>query len=145
MRRRGGPTSTTTNLERLVESESTAGTDARVECGQRLTVVGGCGAWPAAGQACSGYLVEHDGFRLLIDPGYARGAARAGVGQLLLTHLLPGTAPGLAEAAARATFTGEVGVAHGGGVADLPGAAEELGEAAEAPEGPGLHGSERNA
>src|SRR5215212_7575113 len=104
MRRRGGPTSTTTNLERLVESESTAGTDARVECGQRLTVVGGCGAWPAAGQACSGYLVEHDGFRLLIDPGYARGAARAGVGQLLLTHLLPGTAPGLAEAAARATF-----------------------------------------
>jgi ribonuclease BN (tRNA processing enzyme) len=245
----------------------------------RLTVVGGCGAWPAAGQACSGYLVEHDGFRLLIDPGYAivprlleridatdvdavlvshghpdhcadlhpllrarvlreepapalpvhtlpgavdrildldepgtlqdaftlaefaagdqfevgpfqvetwqlphwvpnagirlaadgqvlaytgdtgpspaivelaRGAnlflaeasfpeqvparsagylssarqagedaARAGVGQLLLTHLLPGTAPGLAEAGARATFTGEVGVAHGGIVADL--------------------------
>jgi len=27
--------------------------------------------WPAAGLACSGYLVEHDGFRLLIDPGYA--------------------------------------------------------------------------
>jgi ribonuclease BN (tRNA processing enzyme) len=37
----------------------------------RLTVLGGCGAWPAAGQACSGYLVEHDGFQLLIDPGYA--------------------------------------------------------------------------
>jgi ribonuclease BN (tRNA processing enzyme) len=37
----------------------------------RLTVLGGCGAWPAAGSACSGYLVEHDGFRLLIDPGYA--------------------------------------------------------------------------
>ena len=37
----------------------------------RLTVLGGCGAWPAAGQACSGYLVEHEGFRLLIDPGYA--------------------------------------------------------------------------
>lgn len=34
-------------------------------------MLGGCGAWPAAGQACSGYLVEHDGFRLLIDPGYA--------------------------------------------------------------------------
>jgi hypothetical protein len=29
----------------------------------RLTVFGGCGAWPAAGQACGGYLVEHDGFR----------------------------------------------------------------------------------
>ena len=37
----------------------------------RLTVLGGCGGWPAAGLACSGYLVEHDGFRLLIDPGYA--------------------------------------------------------------------------
>ncbi|RIQ11152.1 MBL fold metallo-hydrolase [Jiangella rhizosphaerae] len=37
----------------------------------RLAVFGGCGAWPAAGQACSGYLIEHDGFRLLVDPGYA--------------------------------------------------------------------------
>lgn len=37
----------------------------------RITVLGGCGAWPAAGQACSGYLVEYDGFRLLIDVGYA--------------------------------------------------------------------------
>ena len=37
----------------------------------RITVLGGCGAWPAAGQACSGYLVEHDGYHLLIDPGYA--------------------------------------------------------------------------
>lgn len=37
----------------------------------RLTVIGGCGAWPGPGQACNGYLVEHDGFRLLIDPGYA--------------------------------------------------------------------------
>jgi ribonuclease BN (tRNA processing enzyme) len=37
----------------------------------RLTVLGGCGAWPAADRACSGYLVEHDGFRLLLDPGYA--------------------------------------------------------------------------
>lgn len=37
----------------------------------RTTVLGGCGAWPAARQACSGYLVEHDGFQLLVDPGYA--------------------------------------------------------------------------
>jgi len=37
----------------------------------RLTVLGGCGAWPEAGQACSGYLVEHDGFRLVLDLGYA--------------------------------------------------------------------------
>ncbi|MFI0814774.1 MBL fold metallo-hydrolase [Streptomyces sp. NPDC021098] len=37
----------------------------------RLAVLGGCGAWPTADQACSGYLVDHAGFRLLIDPGYA--------------------------------------------------------------------------
>jgi ribonuclease BN (tRNA processing enzyme) len=37
----------------------------------RVTVLGSCGAWPEAGQACSGYLVEHDGFRLLVDLGYA--------------------------------------------------------------------------
>jgi ribonuclease BN (tRNA processing enzyme) len=37
----------------------------------RMTILGGCGGWPAAGGACSGYLVEHDGFRVLIDPGYA--------------------------------------------------------------------------
>ena len=37
----------------------------------RLTVLRGYGAWPTAGQACRGYLVEHGGFRLLIDPGYA--------------------------------------------------------------------------
>jgi ribonuclease BN (tRNA processing enzyme) len=37
----------------------------------RLTVLGGCGAWPEAGQACSGYLVEYDGFRPLVDLGYA--------------------------------------------------------------------------
>ena len=37
----------------------------------RLTVLGGCGAWPAPGTACGGYLIEQEGFRLLIDPGYA--------------------------------------------------------------------------
>src|SRR3954471_16101044 len=37
----------------------------------RLSVLGACGAWPQAGEACSGYLVEHDGFRLLLDLGYA--------------------------------------------------------------------------
>jgi ribonuclease BN (tRNA processing enzyme) len=37
----------------------------------RLTVLGECGAWPEAGRACSGYLVEHDGFRLVVDLGYA--------------------------------------------------------------------------
>jgi ribonuclease BN (tRNA processing enzyme) len=37
----------------------------------RLTVLGGAGGFPPAGGACSGYLIEHDGFRLLVDPGYA--------------------------------------------------------------------------
>lgn len=58
----------------------------------RLTVLGGSGAWPAAGGGCSGYLVEQDGFRLLIDPGYGTvprllgliGAAE--VDAVLVTH-----------------------------------------------------------
>lgn len=36
----------------------------------KLTVIGGCGGYPGAGQPCSGYLIEHDGFGLLVDPGY---------------------------------------------------------------------------
>lgn len=36
----------------------------------RVRVIGGSGGWPVRGQACSGYLVERDGFRLLLDPGY---------------------------------------------------------------------------
>ncbi len=34
-------------------------------------MLGGDGAFPSPGGACSGYLVEHEDFRLLIDPGYA--------------------------------------------------------------------------
>ena len=68
----------------------------------RLTVLGGCGAWPAAGQACSGYLLEQDGFRLL------------------LTHLLPGTAPGQAEDAARAVALAAAGrLEEAGAVLDV--------------------------
>jgi len=57
-----------------------------------LTVLGGCGAWPAAGTACSGYLVEHDGFRVLIDPGYAtlprllELCDAASIGAVLVSH-----------------------------------------------------------
>ena len=36
----------------------------------RITVLGGCAAYPTADLACSGYLVEQDGVRLLVDPGY---------------------------------------------------------------------------
>ncbi len=37
----------------------------------RLVVLGSCGAWPEGGRACSGYLLEHDGFRIVLDLGYA--------------------------------------------------------------------------
>src|SRR4051812_30003605 len=37
----------------------------------KLLVFGGAGGWPPAGGACGGYLVEHEGFRLFVDPGYS--------------------------------------------------------------------------
>lgn len=36
----------------------------------RLTVLGGAGSFPAPGQGCSGYLLEVDGYRVVVDPGY---------------------------------------------------------------------------
>lgn len=36
-----------------------------------LTVLGSCGAWPESGRACAGFLLEHDGYRLVLDLGYA--------------------------------------------------------------------------
>ena len=36
----------------------------------KLTVIGGSGGYPGRGQPCSGYLVEADGYTLLVDPGY---------------------------------------------------------------------------
>ncbi len=35
----------------------------------RLTVLGCSGTFPGPGSPCSGYLVEHDGFRLVLDLG----------------------------------------------------------------------------
>ena len=58
----------------------------------RITVLGGCGAWPSAGLACSGFLVEHEGFRLVIDLGYAalprllEHTAPHGVDAVLISH-----------------------------------------------------------
>jgi ribonuclease BN (tRNA processing enzyme) len=45
----------------------------------RLTVLGSCGAWPEPGRACSGFLLEHDGFRVVLDLGF-------GVASRLFTH-----------------------------------------------------------
>ncbi|HEX5497338.1 MAG TPA: MBL fold metallo-hydrolase [Mycobacteriales bacterium] len=36
-----------------------------------VRVLGGCGAWPEAGRASSGFLVDYDGFRVVLDLGYA--------------------------------------------------------------------------
>ena len=58
----------------------------------QLTVLGGGGAWPGRGRPCSGYLVEHQGFALLVDPGYATFSAllehttAAAIGAVYVTH-----------------------------------------------------------
>ncbi|HWO64126.1 MAG TPA: MBL fold metallo-hydrolase [Umezawaea sp.] len=58
----------------------------------RITVLGGCGAWPSAGSACSGFLVEHEGFRVVVDLGYAvlprllEHTAADGVDAVLISH-----------------------------------------------------------
>jgi ribonuclease BN (tRNA processing enzyme) len=58
----------------------------------RITVLGACGGWPEEGQACSGFLVEHDGFRLLVDAGYAivprlqRHASVEAIDAVLVSH-----------------------------------------------------------
>lgn len=53
-----------------------------------LTVLGSCGAWPEPGRACSGYLVEHEDFRIVLDLGY-------GTLSRLLELLHAGNADGL--------------------------------------------------
>jgi ribonuclease BN (tRNA processing enzyme) len=58
----------------------------------RVTVLGGAGAFPEKDRGCSGYLVQQDGFTLLIDPGYATyqpllaHVPAAGVDAVLVTH-----------------------------------------------------------
>ncbi|WP_329052251.1 MBL fold metallo-hydrolase [Amycolatopsis sp. NBC_01488] len=45
----------------------------------RLTVLGSCGAWPEPGRACAGFLLVHNGFRVVLDLGY-------GAASRLFTH-----------------------------------------------------------
>ncbi len=59
----------------------------------QLTILGNSGTFPAPGRPCSSYLVEHEGFRLLVDAGNgALGALQAHCGLLdvdaiVLSHL----------------------------------------------------------
>jgi len=66
--------------------------------GSRLVVLGSCGAWPEPGRACSGYVLEHAGFRIVIDLGYGTlarllqhlGSTSAdGVDAVVITHKHP--------------------------------------------------------
>jgi ribonuclease BN (tRNA processing enzyme) len=45
----------------------------------KITVLGSCAAWPEPGRACAGFLVEHAGFRVVLDLGF-------GTLPRLLTH-----------------------------------------------------------
>jgi ribonuclease BN (tRNA processing enzyme) len=38
--------------------------------GGRLVVLGSCGGWPEAGRACSGFVVEYEDVRVVLDLGY---------------------------------------------------------------------------
>ncbi|HXJ63867.1 MAG TPA: MBL fold metallo-hydrolase [Actinomycetota bacterium] len=58
----------------------------------RVTVLGSSGAYPAAGGAASGYLLEHDGFRVALDFGTGalsnlqRHVAAADLDAIVLSH-----------------------------------------------------------
>lgn len=55
----------------MLDTVSREGPPPRHDRPMRVTVLGGSGAWPTAAEPCSGFLVEHDGFSLLVDAGYA--------------------------------------------------------------------------
>jgi ribonuclease BN (tRNA processing enzyme) len=64
----------------------------------RLVVLGSCGAWPEPGRACSGFVVEHQGFRVVLDLGYgtfprlaqwAGSTVADGVNAVVVTHSHP--------------------------------------------------------
>jgi ribonuclease BN (tRNA processing enzyme) len=64
----------------------------------RLVVLGSSGAWPEPGRACSGFVLEHEGFRVVMDLGYGTlspllslvGSVHgAGIDAVLITHKHP--------------------------------------------------------
>lgn len=74
----------------------------------RLTVLGSCGAWPEPGRACSGYLLEHNGFRLVLDLGFGTASRLdSAVDAVLVTHEHPDHCVDVAALRRRHHFTGE--------------------------------------
>lgn len=64
----------------------------------RLVVLGSCGAWPEPERACSGFVLEHAGFRLVLDLGYGTlprllahvgSVAADGIDAVVVTHHHP--------------------------------------------------------
>lgn len=69
-----------------------------IEVTSRLVVLGSCGAWPEPNRASSGFLLEHKGFRVVIDLGYSTlprllnvlgSAAGDGLDAIVVTHRHP--------------------------------------------------------
>jgi ribonuclease BN (tRNA processing enzyme) len=61
----------------------------------RLVVLGSCGAWPEPGRACSGFVLEHGGARIVLDLGYGTlprlltllgSSAADGIDAVIVTH-----------------------------------------------------------
>jgi ribonuclease BN (tRNA processing enzyme) len=64
----------------------------------RLVVLGSCGGWPEPGRACSGFVVEHAGARVVLDLGYGTlprllallgSSAADGIDAVIVTHAHP--------------------------------------------------------
>ena len=74
----------------------------------RLTVLGGCGAWPAAGQACSGYLDDAIDLREF-TPGDGFSVGPFGVHSWLLPHFVPNAGLRLESGGRHLAYTGDSG------------------------------------
>jgi ribonuclease BN (tRNA processing enzyme) len=64
----------------------------------RLVVLGSCGAWPEPGRACSGFVLEYGGVRIVLDLGYGTlprlltllgSSAADGIDAVIVTHAHP--------------------------------------------------------
>lgn len=103
-----------------------------------VTVLGTSGAWPEPGRACSGFLVEHAGYRVVLDLGYGTAGrllaalespSAAGLDAIVITHRHPDHMVDL-HAVFRARWFGARGrpripVFAGAGVRETLGALED--------------------